>query len=241
MMSPLLRDCLATAVTLLGAIAWLRLWDWIAAKRWVGSTLSRKIIHITTGPLFVLCWPFFSEQPLARVGAALVPFLISIQFLAVGLGWIEDDDSVQALTRTGDRREILKGPLLYGLIFVVCTLVFWRTSPVGILGLMIVCGGDGFADIIGRRFGSVKLPWNQEKSWAGSAAMFLGAWVIAIAMLWLFSLLGLIAVLPVPISNWLWIAFIVLVATGIESFPIRDWDNLTISLSSIGLGLLLLN
>lgn len=30
----------------------------------------------------------------------------------------------------------------------------------------------GFADIVGRRVGSAKLPWNPQKSWAGSAAMF---------------------------------------------------------------------
>jgi len=34
----------------------------------------------------------------------------------------------------------------------------------------------GLADIVGRRFGKGNpLPWNPEKSWAGSAAMFLGA------------------------------------------------------------------
>ncbi|MEM9136780.1 MAG: phosphatidate cytidylyltransferase [Cyanobacteria bacterium P01_F01_bin.42] len=237
----LIQDLIATGVTLIGAIAWLRLWDAIAAKRWISSTLSRKIIHITTGPLFVLCWPLFSPSPWARVGAALVPLLISIQFLAVGLGWLHDPDAVQALTRTGDRSEILKGPLLYGLIFVVCTLVFWRTSPVGILGLMVVCGGDGFADIVGRRFGTVKLPWNRDKSWAGSAAMFAGAWLIAAVMLLGFSALGFFSVLPTPPLNWLWLTLIVLTATIIESFPIRDWDNLTIAMTSIGLGLVLLS
>lgn len=40
----------------------------------------------------------------------------------------------------------------------------------------LMCGGDGLADIIGRRFGSgAKLPHNSNKSWAGSAAMFTGA------------------------------------------------------------------
>lgn len=37
------------------------------------------------------------------------------------------------------------------------------------------CGGDGLADIVGRRLGKGNpLPWNPEKSWAGSAAMFVG-------------------------------------------------------------------
>ena len=190
--SPIWQDIIASIVTLGGAITWLRIWDAIAAKGWVNSKLSRKIIHITTGPLFVLCWPLFTDNPWARVGAVIAPLLISLQFIAVGLGWLEDPDAVNALTRNGDRKEILKGPLSYGLIFVVCTLIFWRTSPVGILGLMIVCGDDGFADIIGRRYGKRKLPWNLDKSWMGSLGMFLGAWILSVGILSLFSGLGLI-------------------------------------------------
>lgn len=48
-------------------------------------------------------------------------------------------------------------------------------------------GGDGLADIVGRRFGGVKLPWNSNKSWAGSLAMFIGV---------CFILLGCVVVCP---------------------------------------------
>ena len=37
-----------------------------------------------------------------------------------------------------------------------------------------MCGGDGLADIVGRRYGSAKLPFNHSKSWVGSLAMFTG-------------------------------------------------------------------
>ena len=37
-----------------------------------------------------------------------------------------------------------------------------------------MCGGDGLADLVGRKFGSAKLPFNKNKSWAGSLAMFVG-------------------------------------------------------------------
>lgn len=41
--------------------------------------------------------------------------------------------------------------------------------------MSLMCGGDGLADLVGRRWGrSNPLPWNPAKSWAGSAAMFLG-------------------------------------------------------------------
>jgi len=50
------------------------------------------------------------------------------------------------MSRTGDRREILLVPLFYGIVFVVITLVYWKTSPIGKIALMILCGGDGYAE-----------------------------------------------------------------------------------------------
>ena len=45
----------------------------------------------------------------------------------------------------------------------------------GVAVFSLMCGGDGLADIVGRRLGKThKLPWNASKSWAGSGAMFLG-------------------------------------------------------------------
>lgn len=45
----------------------------------------------------------------------------------------------------------------------------------GIIAISLMCGGDGLADIVGRRFGaSSRLPYNSTKSWAGSIAMAVG-------------------------------------------------------------------
>ena len=83
---------------------------------------------------------------------------------------------------------------------------------------MIVCGGDGFADIFGRRYGTVKLPWNSDKSWAGSSAMFIGAWTLSTLVLLLFSWLGLISPWQSQPLIWLWIGLIIGAATLVESF-----------------------
>ena len=72
------------------------------------------------------------------------------------------------------RQELLRGPLFYVIIMTAVTVVFWRDSPVGMMVLSLMCGGDGLADIIGRRYGTAKLPFNKAKSWAGSLAMFTG-------------------------------------------------------------------
>jgi hypothetical protein len=40
-------------------------------------------------------------------------------------------------------RELLRGPLYYVLVLILCALVFWRESPVGVISLAMMCGGDG--------------------------------------------------------------------------------------------------
>lgn len=236
----LTRDIVAAAVTLLLALSWLRLMNALADRELIDSKLSRKLIHIGTGPLFVLCWTLFSTDSNARYFAALVPIGITLQFFAIGTELIQDPATVQAIARNGHPSEILRGPLYYGIVFVVCTLLFWRYSPVGILALMLMCGGDGLADIIGRRFGKHKLPFNPNKSWAGSAAMFVGSVGFGIGFLALFNALGHFQPSLNLIHASVSVIGIALVATVVEALPFHDIDNITLTLTAVGLGLWLL-
>lgn len=232
------NNILAVVVTFALSLAWLRINDFAAHRGWVSSWLSRKIIHMGTGPIFVLCWLLFQDTPTAPYLAALVPLAITFQFLLVGMGVIKDESAVRAMSRSGDRREILRGPLYYGIVFVVLTIVFWLRTPVGIIALMLLCGGDGLAEIFGRRFGARKLPWNAGKSWAGSLGMFLGGWIFAIVIIAVYLGAGIFpvtlgAVLPA-------ITIIALVGTAVESLPVHDLDNITVTLAAVLVGLALL-
>jgi phytol kinase len=236
----LAQDIVATGLTFLLSLLWLRLMDALAHRGLIAQQLSRKIIHIGTGPLFLLCWHLFSSQPWARFFAALVPLAITAQFAAVGLGLMQDPAAVQAMTRHGDRREVLRGPLYYGVVFVAATLIFWRSVPAGVVALMLLCGGDGLADIVGRRWGTARLPFNPAKSWAGSLAMFLGGFTFAFGFLALFNALGDFNP-PLPLGpTALVVALIALVATVVEALPLGEADNLTITVVGAALGLLLL-
>lgn len=216
------------------ALAWLRINDFFAHRGWISSSISRKIIHIGTGPLFVLSWLFFSDDISARFLAALVPLAITLQFALVGLGLWRDPAAVAAMSRTGDRREILRGPLFYGLVFVLLTTIYWRDSAIGIMALMLLCGGDGLADIVGKRFGTVRLPWSKKKTWAGTIAMFAGGWLLSVAVLAIYQAAGL---LPGTLERWLLaLTLISLAATAVESLPLDDLDNLTVPFTAVLLG-----
>jgi len=225
---------IALVLTFVIALAWLRLMDFAAHRGWIESRLSRKIIHIGTGPIFVLCWLMFPDVWYSRWLAALVPLLITAQFALVGLGMMKDEASVKAMSRTGDRREILRGPLFYGIVFVVMTLVYWKESPIGMVALMLMCGGDGLADILGRGLKSPKLPWNKDKSWAGSLGMFIGGWALAAFILGMFVLAGIFFE---PFTGYLIpITLIALAGTLVESMPLKDVDNITVTLAAVALG-----
>jgi phytol kinase len=143
------------------------------------------------------------------------------------------------MSRTGKREEILKGPLIYGIVFVLVTIVYWKTSPIGIIALMILCGGDGIADIIGKKIPSRKIPWSREKSLAGSIAMLLGGIIMSVLVLSIFSLSG------EQYAGWIKlfpkIILISFICAFVESLPIHDFDNLTVPAMAIILGHLLLN
>jgi phytol kinase len=225
---------LAVIVTFGVALGFLRGMDFAAQRGWIESRLSRKLIHIGTGPIFVLCWLLFKDEPGARWLAMLVPLAITLQFALVGLGVIKDEAAIQAMSRSGDPKEILRGPLYYGITFVVLTLVYWKDSPIGISALMIMCGGDGIADLIGRGISSPRLPWSREKSVAGSLAVFLGGWILSTLVIWFYTAGG---VFPGPLGNYVFpITVVTLAAMLVESLPFKDIDNLTVTLVAVLVG-----
>ncbi len=225
---------LAALITFLIAIVFLRLMDFLAHRGIVENRLSRKLIHIGTGPIFVMCWLMFPDESISRWLAALVPFVIMSQFALVGFGIIKDAAAVEAMSRTGDRREILRGPLFYGIVFVAMTLIYWKDSPIGIIALMIMCGGDGIADIVGRRVKSPKLAWSGEKSIAGSLSVFVGGLLLTLVIFAIYIGFGAFNdsltrfILPVT-----WVA---LGAMLVESLPFKDIDNITITFACALIG-----
>jgi phytol kinase len=231
------NNYIALIITFVVSLVWLRINDYLAHRGWISSHLSRKIIHIGTGPLYVACWLLFNDAAVSRYLAALVPFVITVQFFLVGTGLIHDEAAVQAMSRSGDRREILRGPLFYGILFVILTIMYWKDSPIGMVALMLMCGGDGLAEILGRQFGTTKIPWNPDKSLIGSIGMFLGGWVLSAFILSLYIAAGIFIG---PFNIYLTpLTIIALSGTLIESLPFHDIDNITVTLTAVLLGNLL--
>ena len=69
---------------------------------------------------------------------------LTLKAAAAGSGLIDDPKTVASMSRSGDRRELLRGPALYGAVFVAATVLCWRELS-GVLALVALCAGDGAA------------------------------------------------------------------------------------------------
>ncbi|XP_026662177.1 probable phytol kinase 2, chloroplastic isoform X3 [Phoenix dactylifera] len=185
----LVQDGGAAALVLAGAYSLVRAFDTLTERNLIERSLSRKVVHVLSGLLFMSSWPIF--------------------------------------------RELLRGPLYYVVVLMFCSVVFWRDSPVGVVSLAMMSGGDGFADILGRRYGATKLPYNRQKSWIGSISMFIFGFFFSIGMLYYFSAFGCFHL------DWdkavERVAVVSLAATVVESLPVTEFvdDNISVPLTSM--------
>jgi dolichol kinase len=234
------RDAGAAFGAAVAAYLWVKLFDVLASKEVLERKLSRKVIHTTSGPFFMLTWPLFGGAPSSQLFAALVPALQAVRLFAIGSGVVANENAVRAVSREGDKKELLGGPFIYTLVLLTVTACFWRTSPGGIAALSLMCGGDGLADIVGRRLGAGNaLPWNTSKSFAGSAAMFLGGFGCSLFYVWLFHACGYVEVDASAASARL--ALIAAVCTAAESLPVTGVldDNISVPVLALALGVAL--
>ena len=200
----------------------------------VSKNVTRKVIHIFVGPVALIAWMLFSGGVFSRWFALLVPLLFVILFLAIGTGKIVNEDFVNSMSRSGDPRELLGGTLYYVLFFSVMTVLWFYVPVTGLAGatpaatVIIGClaGGDGLADVIGRKYGGDRKFGiaGAEKTLAGSIGMFIGSFLFSFILVWIYSLeIGFdVFALIIPIL------VISLVATIVEAITPKGLDNWTV-------------
>lgn len=232
---PLVSDFVATAISGAVAVSCLRVWQETAKRGLFDQKLNRKLVHISIGLVFMLCWPLFSNDRWASFYAALVPGVNIFRMLVTGLGIYKDEATVKSMSRFGDYRELLRGPLYYAATITFASIIYWRTSPVSIAAICNLCAGDGMADVVGRRFGGKKLPYNKNKSYAGSIAMASAGFLASVGYMWYFSSFGYMEGSWSKVIGFLVVSVITAV---VESHPFSTDldDNLTVPLTSILVG-----
>ena len=231
----LVWDIIAFVISLIVILMLVQINAAIEKSGKLSTTVTRKIIHLFAAPLWILTWMLFSGSIFSRWLAMIVPLFFVLQFVAIGTGRVKNEDFVKSMSRSGDPRELLGGTLYYAFLMIVYSIVwfyvpaggsFSGATPLAIIVFACLAGGDGLADVIGRKYGGEKKfgIGGSERTIAGSIGMFIGSFLFSYVLLFFFSLeVGWdIVVLFIPIL------LISIVATIVEALSPKGLDNWTV-------------
>jgi dolichol kinase len=173
---------------------------------------ARQALHAASNLLACLMvWLIGIETTSYLVLAWTCLCIIMLHAAMTGIRLRGSDMLERALGRRG---EVLGEGSLYnalGLLFILGILR--GNSDAAIAAILIFGLGDSISTYLGSKYGKHKLPWNNKKSAEGSLGFLTGGMI---------SLL----ILPQPVT-----ALAAILATFIESLPIKLNDNLTVPMA----------
>ena len=91
--------------------------------------LSRKVIHIAAGS-WIWVWSLLvPSDGWSYIFNISVAVLWTLLFLQKGFTAKQGDVAVQTMTRTGDPKELLRGPLFFTLVMEFVGIFYFMTRP----------------------------------------------------------------------------------------------------------------
>ncbi|EHA62051.1 diacylglycerol/polyprenol kinase family protein [Synechococcus sp. WH 8016] len=183
----------------------------ICRQRWPNQReLSRKIVHIGTGPVLPLAW--FLRIPIAIA----VPFAVVVTVITlINHRW-------HLLPAVEDVGRKSYGTVAYGVAICLLLILFWAENPAAACaGVLVMAFGDGLAGLIGRAIRSPN--WTvleQRKSLIGTSTMAITSAVV---------LFALVLVTQSPL-NPLRLLAVCSLAVGLEQMSVWGIDNLSVPL-----------
>jgi len=228
--SMIAQDAAMTGLTSVLAVALNRGISWGFENGKYDSCTGRKITHISSAPLFMVTWPFFSAGGGARVFAGLVTLTNMYRLYLAGTGDAAESSLANTISRSGDKSEALGGPFIYVCLFQFFIMFFWRDSFPGVVAMTTMAAGDGMADIIGRRYGRNGTKWpfgDRKKSLVGTVAFAVFAFGMTMGITsWLIATGALTSSLAFPEMARKILAISCICAL-VEALPVGD-DNYTV-------------
>ena len=189
----------------------------LQAWKVVEPEVIRKVVHIGTGNVILFAW-WLKIPAAVGIGASVLFSLVTL--LSYRLPLLPGINSV-------GRKSL--GTFFYAVSIGVLIACFWEYAPqFAVLGVLVMTWGDGFAALIGQRWG--QHPYHLggiQKSWEGSLTM--------LAVSGLVSSLILLSIYGNLWQIWLIAASVAVAATALEACSNLGIDNLTVPLGSAGL------
>jgi phytol kinase len=190
----------------------------------ISKRASRKFLHAMIGNLPLIV-PFFAST--------IYPILIAASFILIT--FLASPHSPFKISRFGFRglSELTEeghtsGPLFYAISYTFLALFFASKPHIMAAGILPMAYGDCAAWMVGERYGRRMYSLFAEKSFEGTAAMFLANFLSCTLSLLYFS-----ALYPLPIPDRIPLALAVaVVATFVEGVSPVGFDNLTVPVSA---------
>ncbi|MEI7747462.1 MAG: phosphatidate cytidylyltransferase [Chlorobiaceae bacterium] len=216
------HNALITLLTFVYVFSVPPLMDYLVTNHSLPRDISRKITHICAGSAIIFL-PLFVDGGWSHYLNITVFAVWTVLLVQKGLFAADDDQAVKTMTRTGDKRELLKGTLYFVIVAMICGTIYYK-QPAGVLAMAMLGWGDGLAPIIGTRYGKMKYHVLSDKSVEGSLAFLAGSLAAGL----FFSHL----IVPESFDAGK-ILIIALIATVVEGVSPKEVDNLTIPLAVI--------
>jgi uncharacterized protein (TIGR00297 family) len=183
----------------------------------LASEYRRKAVHIGSSFFAVLLrWLNFWQAALCALIALIFNSLILPRI--GGRNLYRENDVVRGYPL---------GIVLYPISVLLVILLFPHRLYIAAAAWGIMAWGDGMASIFGKKYGVKKLPWNENRSYAGSLAFLIFGGIAAVFFTWWTwkQPFGVWPVVMIPILA-------TILATIIETIPTGLDDNLTVPLSA---------
>jgi uncharacterized protein (TIGR00297 family) len=184
------------------------------------SESARQWVHIGSG-VFALLLRFLTWWQAAALAAFALVFNL---FILPRIGG-------RNLYRPVDHaRGFPLGIVLYPLAVLLLILIFETRLDIVAAAWGVLAFGDGFATLAGRRIGGLQIPWNREKTVAGTMAFAVCGGIGAVALaLWTRP-----SMVTPPSLTFLIVAPLVaaVVAALVETLPVRLDDNISVPMTA---------
>jgi phytol kinase len=179
------------------------------------TEILRKSIHFLIGLVPILAMMNLS-MTVALLGSGIIVYAYCETMRLQGYEVVLVSRLTAAAARQRDAGKFVLGPITLGLGAMISLLLY--PMPAASIAIYALAFGDGLSSLVGRLFGTVRLPFTGGKTIEGSLACFVAVLICSYG-----------------ITNRLAPSvFIAAAATIIEVIPTKDYDNILLP-ASVGL------
>ena len=181
---------------------------------------ARQLVHVGMGAGALLLRYVTAWEAAVVAGAALAFNLVALPRIAPGL------------YRSGEAARRASGIALYPASILLLLFVIPDRRDIVAAAWGVLAFGDGMATIVGRHVQGPRIPWNRDKSVAGTVAFVLFGGAAGAFLCWWCG-----SVIIPPPYPWFPVVMPVvaaLAAAAVETIPIRLDDNLSVPLAAAG-------